>query len=119
MVDIWTQSIFKPLHDLLFEILKNIPNDATFDQDAAFKRAISKSKITGHSFGYDLSAATDRLPIDLQVAILTGLIGRHLACLWRVILTERDYVIPSDNKFGIKETSVRYAVGQPMGALSS
>jgi len=118
MVDVWTQSIFKPLHDALFEILKKIPNDATFNQGAAFKRAISKSQRSGHCYGFDLSAATDRLPIDLQVSILSGLIGKHLAALWRLILVDRDYYIPS-NKYGIEVFSVRYSVGQPMGALSS
>jgi hypothetical protein len=118
MVDVWTQSIFKPLHDGLFEILKTLPNDATFDQDAAFKRAMSKAKISGHSYGFDLSAATDRLPIDLQESILKGFIGNHLAALWRVILVERDYHVP-ENKFGIPDGPLRYAVGQPMGALSS
>jgi len=81
MVDGWTQSIFKPLHDALFDLLSKIPNDATFDQDAAFKRAISKSKVSGHCYGYDLSSATDRLPISLQGAILEGLIGRLLSAL--------------------------------------
>jgi hypothetical protein len=118
MVDVWTQSIFKPLHDYLFKILTALPNDATFDQGAAFKRAVSKSKDSGHCFGFDLSAATDRLPIDLQRAILEGLIGKHLASLWHLILIERDYVIPK-NDFQVPEGSVRYAVGQPMGALSS
>jgi hypothetical protein len=118
MVDSWTQSIFKPLHDALFSVLKTIPNDATFDQDAAFKRAILKSRMSGHCYGYDLSSATDRLPIDLQEAILSGLIGSHLSSLWRLILVDRDYYIPA-NKHGIEIFSVRYAVGQPMGALSS
>jgi len=118
MVDGWTQSIFKPLHDSLFGLLKKIPNDATFDQDAAFKRAMSKSKDSGHCYGYDLSSATDRLPIILQSAILEGLIGRMLAALWQLILVNRDYYIPK-NSYGINIKSVRYAVGQPMGALSS
>lgn len=81
MVDGWTQSILKPLHDALFDLLRKIPNDATFDQDLAFKRAILKSKASGHCFGYDLSSATDRLPIILQGAILEGLIGRLLSAL--------------------------------------
>jgi len=118
MVDGWTQSILKPLHDALFDLLAKIPNDATFDQDAAFKRAISKSKISGHCYGYDLSSATDRLPIVLQGVILEGLIGRMLASLWQIILVERDYYIPV-NSYGIEVKSVRYSVGQPMGALSS
>lgn len=71
----------KPLHDLIFSILASIDNDATFDQDSAFKRAVSKSKQYGHSFGFDLSAATDRLPLILQIKILSGIIGGHLASL--------------------------------------
>lgn len=118
MVDIWTQSIFKPLHDYLFSIIRSIPNDATFDQSAAFERAKEKSRVSGHCFGFDLSAATDRLPVDLQRAILEGLIGRHLSALWHLILIERDYYVP-ENEFGIPEGPIRYAVGQPMGAYSS
>jgi hypothetical protein len=45
MVDIWTQSIFKPLHDFLFSVLKALPNDGTFDQNESFKRAQIKSII--------------------------------------------------------------------------
>lgn len=71
----------KPLHDLLFQVLKSIPNDATFDQDQAFKRAISKSSVSGHCYGFDLSAATDRLPLILQIKILSGIIGDHLGSL--------------------------------------
>jgi hypothetical protein len=44
MVDVWTQSMLKPLHDLLFSLLEKIPNDATFDQSAAVKRCFEKVK---------------------------------------------------------------------------
>lgn len=37
MVDYWTQLCLKPLHDGIFAILKNIPQDATFDQGAAVR----------------------------------------------------------------------------------
>jgi len=79
MVDVVTQSIMKPLHDSLFSYLKSLPNDGTFDQGASFKRAVQKSKVSGHCFGYDLSAATDRLPVSLQQAILEPLIGKRLS----------------------------------------
>jgi len=81
MVDSWTQSIFKPLHDLLFRLLSSFPNDSTFNQDSAFKRAVSKAEKFGHSYGFDLSAATDRLPVILQIKLLSGIIGPHLASL--------------------------------------
>jgi len=79
MVDSWTQSLLRPLHQYLSSILKQIPNDGTFNQDEAFKRAIIKAKIAKCSFGYDLSAATDRLPLSLQVAVLSSLLGKEYA----------------------------------------
>jgi hypothetical protein len=60
---------------MLFNFLKSLPNDGTFNQDLSVLRCIEKSKLAGKSFGYDLSAATDRLPIELQKAILSSLIG--------------------------------------------
>jgi len=81
MVDVWTQSIFKPLHSLLFRILSSLPNDSTFNQGVAFKRAVSKAEKSGHSYGFDLSAATDRLPLIIQIKLLSGIIGAHLASL--------------------------------------
>jgi hypothetical protein len=66
MVDIWTQNVLRPLHLAMFEFLKSLPNDGTFDQWSSVHRGVEKSKISQSSFGYDLSAATDRLPILLQ-----------------------------------------------------
>jgi hypothetical protein len=40
---------------------------------------MEKSKVAGKSFGYDLSAATDRLPISLQVDILSVWFGSEFA----------------------------------------
>jgi hypothetical protein len=112
MVDIWTQSVLKPLHDYLFKILHYIPNDATFDQGAAVKRAFVKAKLANKSFGYDLSAATDRLPVSLQVAILSSFFGDSFANSWKEILVNRPYTLNGGDPY-------YYKVGQPMGALSS
>lgn len=79
MVDIWTQSALKPLHDYLFSFLKSLPNDGTFDQHASVKRCMEKSQVSKQSFGYDLSAATDRLPISLQVSILSNFFDKEFA----------------------------------------
>lgn len=75
LVDIWTQSVLKPIHEHIFKVLKSLPNDGTFDQGASVNRCFEKAKIYKCSFGYDLSAATDRLPIDLQKAVLAVLFG--------------------------------------------
>jgi len=66
---------------MLFAFLRSLPNDGTFDQDASVRRCIEKSNKSCKSFGYDLSAATDRLPIDLQVSVLEAIIGLPLATL--------------------------------------
>jgi len=123
MVDVWTQWLFYPLHRLLQDVLRRLDEDATFDQIGALERKLPlmakyrKAK----AFSYDLSAATDRLPVLLQVYILAPIMGYKAAAAWANILVTRKYQVPSRAReiYGIKETSVAYSVGQPMGALSS
>lgn len=38
MVDCWTQWLLKPLHLAIFELLKHLPMDGTFDQVAPIHR---------------------------------------------------------------------------------
>jgi len=111
MVDVWTQSALRPLHDMLFAFLKTLPNDGTFDQNKSVLRCQAKATEMGQSFGYDLTAATDRLPILLQSRILNHLFP-DLGDIWAEILTGRDYTLKGYGTF-------RYSTGQPMGALSS
>lgn len=120
MVDIWTQCALYPLHSWLFDILRRIPNDGTFDQESSVERGWAKAASNKCSYGYDLSAATDRLPLNLQVVILSQFFGKKVATLWSKLLVDRPYhVIPKHReKYGLDE-SYRYAVGQPMGAYSS
>jgi hypothetical protein len=79
MVDAWTQWIMKPLHLVLFNILKRWRTDGTFNQIAPINRLISEfgnptAFVKNTTFySLDLSAATDRLPIRLQQTIV-GLI---------------------------------------------
>jgi hypothetical protein len=119
MVDIWTQSILKPLHMFLFDILRGLPTDGTFDQEESVNRCFLKAKATGCSYGYDLSAATDRLPLFLQLRVLAPLIGNKLADVWGRVLVDRDYILNENKKLDIAPATLRYSVGQPMGAYSS
>lgn len=73
MVDIVTQWIMKPLHDYLFTLLKTIKQDATFDQEKGITYLQHMLKVRKVSFSFDLSAATDRLPLKLQILILNQL----------------------------------------------
>lgn len=75
LLDTITQSLLRPLHDFLFGILKELPNDGTFDQDAAVRRSEEKLRRYGVAYSLDLSAATDRLPARLTAAILEKITG--------------------------------------------
>jgi len=118
--------------------------DATFDQlgsVAKFTQMLKDQNITD-VFSFDLTAATDRLPMQLQELILEVLSGdKKIAQDWRRLLTDRWYELPPGLKdhqrtlssLGIKPewtenvlidskglvTAVKYATGQPIGCLSS
>lgn len=113
ITDSITQSLFKPLSDSIFKILDSLPMDGTFDQDrpVRYLRALFNSEDKETFYSYDLSAATDRLPILLQHQVLTRLIGKDMSDCWVKILTDRNWY--HNGK------PYRYSVGQPMGALSS
>lgn len=120
MVDSLTQCVMKPLHDLLFSLLRKLETDGTFDQIRPAQRLIN----LGYQafWSYDLSSATDRFPLGPQQALLSVLIGPRMAELWAIILTQRFYLTPSPPK-GIEgpkaDTPLVYGAGQPMGALTS
>jgi hypothetical protein len=122
IVDFLTQWLLKPLHKYLFSFLKRIPMDGTFNQLAPVLRLIDLQKKKNLPlYSLDLSAATDRFPVDLQKEILNYIFGqwgwKDFGDKWKQLLVDRDYTINSD-KYDINDT-VRYSVGQPMGALSS
>lgn len=121
MVDPWTQWVLYPLHKFIFSFLRTIPMDGTFDQLKPLDR-VPWGRAPIYSF--DLSSATDRLPIWLQESLLEGFFGKEFATHWSNLLVGRDYALPSLANHNVVSdhksvTPIRYKVGQPMGALSS
>lgn len=110
VTDWWTQLVLTPLHDGIFSLLKLIPQDGTHDQTKPLELVRERARLGSGVFSFDLSAATDRLPIKLQVQILE-LLGIWWAPLWATLLSGRNW--------WLKGHPYRYAVGQPMGARSS
>jgi hypothetical protein len=106
----WIQAAFKPLHDDLFSILKTIPQDGTFDQDKPLDILLSKD-IQSTIYSFDLSAATDRLPMEIQKDILNIIYKDNVGSLWSNILRSISWDYKGQN--------YKYSVGQPMGAYSS
>lgn len=118
MVDYWTQVALAPLHDYLMDILREIPQDGTYDQLKPLRALLKRVPITQRVYSYDLSAATDRLSVKLQELLLARMFTQGLAWSWRRLLVDRPYKLPKGGKMG-KVRAVQYAVGQPMGAYSS
>jgi hypothetical protein len=134
MVDPWTQWILNALHKGIFGLLEQIPQDGTFDQERPIRRLFewqetARDEVTGRKpalYSFDLSAATDRIPLILQKILLTPFLTAWGAELWGCLMVGRQYSCPKTwkPKNGPKQTLsetgfVTYAVGQPMGALSS
>lgn len=112
ILDYFSQSALKPLHHFLYSLLKKIRQDCTFDQ-ASFKEKLVGAK---EFYSIDLTAATDRFPIKVICSVLEGILPSEYVSLWRDIMVE----LPFEVKLPTGQTkSVRYEVGNPMGAYSS
>jgi hypothetical protein len=147
MVDCFTQWIMKPLHDAIFLLLELIPQDGTFNQIKPLERVLKRqaqlrstkyppgtrlplsgswdhlkksAKETWGLFSFDLSAATDRLPLVFQKALLSPILGAWGAECWGTLLVGRLYLKTKQKSLGSPgEDNLAYGAGQPMGALSS
>lgn len=112
ITDWWSQCLLYPLHSFLFGILRTIEEDGTFDQHAPLRRLHEIGTRLGRpSYSYDLSAATDRLPVVLQTLVLSFFTGARYAVLWELLLTARSWFLRTE--------PILYKVGQPIGAYSS
>jgi hypothetical protein len=92
-------------------ILKRLETDGTFDQELAFARILEKSK--GHkTFCFDLSGASDRIPLQVQTIVISELFSPAIADAWSTTIADREF----HHKYG---DPVKWKVGQPLGFLSS
>lgn len=153
MVDAFTQWLLAPFHRALFALLEVLPQDATHDQNQTVLDFIERCKSENVKliYSFDLTAATDRLPIAAQSLIVDCVTGRSIGSIWASALIDRWYQLPPNTwgdtdqrsleflkldesnpfiqigdrldkktgKYFKYVKAVRYAVGQPMGALSS
>lgn len=107
--DYYSQTALIPLHKFLFKILKRIPQDMTFDQ-GGFTEAIKDKEIF---YSLDLTAATDRFPIDVIYLVLSGHLPKVYLDAWKDIMVGYPF------KFPQKDLTLSYSVGNPMGFYSS
>ena len=107
ILDYWSQTVLKPLHTYLNNVLRRIKQDCTFDQ-AGFYTKIDKSEIF---YSIDLTAATDRFPIDVIKFVLKGKFPHPYVEAWSRIMV--------GHPFDYLGVTLSYSVGNPMGAYSS
>lgn len=62
----------------MFKLLEIVPTDGTFDQLKPVRAMLDKG-YKGKFYSFDLSAATDRLPVALQEQILTQFVSKEYA----------------------------------------
>lgn len=105
--DYFSQTVLRRLHLYLFDVLRKIPQDCTFDQ-GKFKSLIKDWKVF---YSVDLSSATDRFPIQIIVGVLKSHFPSRYVNAWEEVMVKYP--------FDYKGKKISYSVGNPMGLYSS
>jgi hypothetical protein len=111
ILDYWSQTVLRAFHDYLFRVLRKIDQDCTFNQG----KFQDKTKDWKVFYSIDLTAATDRFPIQFISLVLKGLLPDHYVHSWIHVMIG----LPFDFKQHKRLVKVNYEVGNPMGAYSS
>jgi len=109
ILDYWTQTSMKPLHNILNQMLRRISTDCTFNQN----RFLEVLPSSGPYYSLDLTAATDRMPLFIQKRVLSRIMRPDQVESWASLLTSMEFTISGSSD------TVKYRAGQPMGAYSS
>jgi len=121
--DYWSQAALRPLH--LF-IINRLPLwfkacDMTLNQQSYRLRL--PEVVDKFKYSFDLSAATDRFPVELQEYVLSLLISSKYAESWKFLMIGLPFRLRSALllKFypDLRDCDIEYKGGQPMGAYSS
>jgi hypothetical protein len=115
--DILSQSLLHTVHQRCNLVLRRLLQDGTFDQDRSRRYIQKMSRVNDPLASIDLTAATDRMPVLLQVWVLIAcrILTPFQAFGWWWVTTRRTFVYTDKGT----RKCVRYKVGQPMGLLSS
>lgn len=134
ILDAWSQWLLRPLHDGIFDLFTKLETDGTHDQTAPLYSLMEHIRLSGaKAYSFDMTAATDRMPIWFQAEVLESF-GFNAAQEWRRLISQRSFRVTSGFKDSIAHAislevfdarnarntqDVCYSVGQPMGAYSS
>lgn len=125
IADEFSQSVLRPVHKKIMGLLKGLEQDCTFDQGRAVD-FLKEATLRGPVYSFDLTTATDRFPLVLQVEVVKALFGDTFGEDWgKVMSTYRDFGIRQRVKPLNRESRqalskpIYYKQGQGMGIYSS
>jgi hypothetical protein len=107
--DYYTQAALLPLHKYLMKALQRINQDCTQNQTKLFYTLEKSIKSSYHSI--DLTAFTDRFPIEINHRILLIWFGKEFADSWTTLMI--------GEPFDYRGKEIFYRTGNPMGLYSS
>jgi len=86
IANIVLQSFLKPVHDHLFNLLRNLETDGTHDQEAQIRRVVRATKLGKLCESIDMKNCTDRFPALFQCWALSslGILSRGQSLLWYI-----------------------------------
>lgn len=114
----WIQCLMRPLHLSLDRLTTHWTHSCVHDQNQGAYFMTENMRAGETLFCKDLSSATDRFPLALQLAVLRGLNLPQYAEALEEISKGQWLVRTTVNGKSVEE-SWSYSVGQPMGCYSS
>lgn len=114
----WVQMCFAPLHRILSDYTENHFGDISCvrDQTKGIHSVLGSMEKGQNVHSIDLSAATDRFPLEPQLRVLETIgLGRYSEALQDIV--EQPWDFPQGENFGYDE--LKYEAGQPMGLYGS
>lgn len=110
MGNYYIQAALRPLHDELMRALRSLECDFTYRTDLVSEH-IQMMYAKGYkAYCFDMTSATDRFPRAFQAEVLSGIYGKEIGDAWSTLMS-----LP----LSFNGKTVYFAVGQPMGLLSS
>jgi len=107
------QMALQPLGEALYAALKRVPNDFTFDQLAGVGAIQQWLRDGLPSISMDLSNASDNIPLDLQLELMSRLgVSTRLIQFYRDCCRGDWYL---QRKVGGNVETIRWTVGAPLG----
>jgi len=116
MPNAWLQLGFFPFHKSLSNLTEDLfPESCVRDQVKGVRYCLAQLRAGGECYSIDLTAASDRIPLDISLSLIEHLGYRQYIEGFREVV-KKNWTFPYDpeNRFDIQ-----YSVGQPMGLYGS